>query len=76
MTSFCWDLLPPSDPVEGREYDSFGDYRIIEFKSRYLCYAGDREVHDFSYEWDAQEWLEKIKNEIEAELQEECTDTL
>ena len=55
----CWNLALPADPTEGTVIYEDGDYKVIELRDRYLCYEGDREVHDYGNEWSAIAWFEK-----------------
>jgi hypothetical protein len=55
-----YDRALPADPIEGNVIHEDGDYKVIEWNDRYLCYEGDREVHDYGNEYSARAWLESV----------------
>lgn len=58
----CYDLALPSDPIESDVIVSCGKFYMVEYLDRYLCYEGDREVHDYSNEYSARAWLDSVVN--------------
>ena len=58
-----YDRALPVDPIEGTVVEESGDYKVIEIKGRYLCYEGDREVRDCTFEWRALDWLNQVTSE-------------
>jgi sugar phosphate isomerase/epimerase len=60
-----WDLALPSDPIEGNVIHEDGDYKVIEWNDHYLCYEGDREVHDYGNEYSAIVWFYSVSSRID-----------